>query len=144
MIYIAHRGNINGKNTIYENTTTYIKNALEKNLNVEIDVWLKEGHYFLGHDYPQIDINEDFLLQKNLWVHAKNIEALAALKDKCNCFFHNQDDYTLTSKNFIWVYPGKKLLPNCIAVLPETSNYTRDELKQCYAICTDNVINYYD
>ena len=59
-----------------------------------------------------------------------------------NCFWHQQDDYTITSKGFIWAYPSKKLTKNSIAVLPESSNYTLDELKNSYGICSDN-IEYY-
>ena len=50
------------------------------------------------------------------------------------------NDYTLTNKGFVWVYPGKPLIKNCIAVLPE--KYKQD-LSICYGVCTDNIKKYY-
>jgi hypothetical protein len=141
IIFIAHRGNINGAQKEKENSPNYIQEALNKNLNVEIDVWWKDG-YFLGHDKPQYEIDEDFLMNRNLWIHAKNIEALQRLKDKTNCFFHDIDDVILTSHKYMWVYPGKKLVEGSIAVMPERANYSISELMQCYAICTDEVETY--
>ncbi len=39
MILISHRGNINGKNEIRENSIFYIMEALSMGFDVEIDVW---------------------------------------------------------------------------------------------------------
>jgi hypothetical protein len=141
MIFIAHRGNITGKN-LRENTPDYIEEALHNNYDVEIDVWKIDSDFFLGHDNPNTKIDASFLSKKGLWIHAKNIEALHALHDKTNCFFHNTDEAVLTSHNLIWVYPGKTLLPGSIAVLPETVQYSFSALKQCYAICSD-IIGYW-
>ena len=79
-----------------------------------------------------------------LWCHAKNLDALnVMLKDNyTHCFWHQKDDYTITSKGLIWVLPGKRLIKNSIAVLPETVNYTPTELAECRAICTDYVLKY--
>jgi hypothetical protein len=141
MKYIAHRGNINGPDLGRENWPQYIYDALNLGYDVEIDVWW-ENKFFLGHDLPQHEVAEDFLLQDNLWIHAKNIAALWKLKDKTNCFFHNTDNAVLTSKNYIWTYPGKELTENCISVMPEKADYTDRELSKCYGICSDYVKNY--
>jgi hypothetical protein len=142
MIYIAHRGNINGKNPNMENYPDYITEAIKRGFNVEIDVWYINNEFFLGHDSPNTPIPESFLLDKNLWIHAKNIEALYQLHEKTNCFFHNTDDAVLTSRNFIWTYPGKKLMPNSIAVLPEPLDYNFNDIINCYGICTDDVLQW--
>jgi hypothetical protein len=43
-------------------------------------------------------------------VMQKTYETLEMLiKTKCHYFWHQEDDYTITSKGFIWVYPGKPL-----------------------------------
>ena len=138
MILIAHRGNIKERNPGLENTPAYIEEALNAGFDVEIDVWRKPGGFFLGHDAPEIPVEMPFLSQKKLWIHAKNIGALMLLKNSSNCFFHNADDCTITSLSYVWVYPGKPLAPGCVAVLPETVNYSNDDLKQCCAICSDN------
>ena len=49
-----------------------------------------------------------FQRSERLWCHAKNIDALNWLLgwDRINCFWHQQDNYTITSKKFVWAYPG--------------------------------------
>jgi hypothetical protein len=55
-----------------------------------------------------------------------------------HCFFHNNDDYTLTSEGFIWAYPGKMGEKKTIAVMPadnfDISNYE--------GVCSDNIEKY--
>ena len=59
-------------------------------------------------------------------------------KTKAHFFWH-QGDYTITSKGFIWVYPGKPLLKNSTCALPEKNNMNYSE---CYGICTDYINQY--
>ena len=54
MIYISHRGNLNGINPKQENKPSYIFNALERSFDVEVDVWFVKGKFYLGHDEPEI------------------------------------------------------------------------------------------
>jgi len=125
---IAHRGNYNGPNE-RENSPDYINEALEKGYYVEVDLWgFPEGvecydGLWLGHDGPQYSISIEYLLNRKdkLYVHAKNIYALGQLLNHdFNCFFHDADDATLTSKGEIWTYPGRSLVPGkSIVVLPE-------------------------
>ena len=70
--------------------------------DVEIDVWLVDNEFFLGHDEPQYKVHGTFLMTKGLWCHAKNIEAfyLMSLDNRIHCFFHDQDDVAL-DKSFI-------------------------------------------
>ena len=87
------------------------------------------------------------LKRKNkLWIHCKETTAVIELfnfnkKEKFlfNFFFHDKDKLTLTSKNYIWVYPGNQPIKNSIAVLPELSD---DDISQCYGVCSDFIINY--
>ena len=37
-----------------------------------------------------------------------------------NFFWHQKDDFTITSQGFIWCFPGRVLDGKAIAVLPET------------------------
>lgn len=143
MILISHRGNTNGIIETLENTEDYIKSAIDKGFDVEIDVWLTNEGLFLGHDFPHTPVKLLFLESYNnkLWIHCKNINALSFLKDKFNCFFHDTDEAVLTSKNFIWTYTGKQLTNKSIAVLPE-EKYTDKELANCLGICSDYVIKY--
>ena len=46
---------------------------------------------------------------------------------------------TLTSKSYIWAYPGKQPIKNSIAVMPEIHN---DDISQCLGVCSDYIQNY--
>ena len=141
MIFISHRGNINGINKKFENNPTYIQSAINKGYNVEIDVWYKNA-FFLGHDRPQFKVSQKFLENKKFWCHAKNLEALEKLqKLRTKYFWHQNDDYTLTSNGYIWTYPGKQLTNKSICVLPELNNI---KTFNCAGICSDFILNYYN
>jgi len=144
-MFIAHRGNTQGPNPEQENKPQYIIEALKNNFDVEIDVWLcKNNKWYLGHDKPQYAIDYSFLENEKLWCHAKNLEALSIMlqNPKIHCFWHQQDDYTITSKKFIWAYPGKKILPNSntICVMPEWNDFQFNQ-NNIIGICSDYVMN---
>ena len=89
MFFISHRGNISGPNKKDENKFEYIKNALNLGFDVEIDIWYYKNNFYLGHDEPIFKVNKFFLLNKKLWCHAKNLEALLNLKKikvRCHLF----------------------------------------------------------
>jgi len=139
MIYISHRGNLNGPDPSMENNPEQIIKCIKEGFDVEIDVWFLEGWY-LGHDEPQYKVDMEFLNTKGLWCHAKNIEALLQLRNyNINCFWHQEDDVTLTSSGFLWTFPGKKLTEMSICVMPEIH---RPDLSSCAGICTDYPIKY--
>tara|TARA_B100001250_G_C19778610_1_gene780791 strand:- start:543 stop:974 length:432 start_codon:yes stop_codon:yes gene_type:complete len=140
MILISHRGNLNGPIPERENSPEYINHAIKKGYNVEIDVWFKNKSFYLGHDKPMYKVKTNYLINKKLWCHAKNLEALEVLKKaKAHFFWHQKDDIVLTSKGYFWTYPGKKLFKNSICVLPENSNKKKFE---CFGICSDYIENY--
>ena len=58
-----------------------------------------------------------------------------------NYFWHQEDDFTLTSKQFIWSYPGKPYTSRSIIVMPEQSNLSWESLKvtNCHGICSDYI-----
>ena len=140
MYLISHRGNLNGIQKDKENEPEYIISAIDKGFDVEVDVRFENNKFFLGHDYNQFEINKEFLLNKKIWCHAKTSEALFALDEiKAHFFWHQEDDYTITSKGYIWTYPGKKLLSKSICVLPEKANYKEIN---CLGICSDFIERY--
>tara|TARA_B100000767_G_C19721827_1_gene517638 strand:+ start:986 stop:1414 length:429 start_codon:yes stop_codon:yes gene_type:complete len=140
MFFISHRGNLSGPNEKFENKIDYVQKALDKGYEVEVDVRFDNDKFFLGHDFNQSEVNKNFLLNKKIWCHAKTKEALSALeKIKAHYFWHQEDDYTITSRGFVWTYPGKSLLTNSICVLPEVANY--NEIN-CLGICSDYIERY--
>jgi len=144
MILISHRGNINGRIIESENNPSYIDDTICLGYNVEIDIWFINGKFFLGHDKPQYEISIDWIDDRShkLWVHCKNIEALSFLNKHdydINYFWHETDTVTLTSKKYIWAYPGKQPIKNSIAVMPEINN---DNIIDCLGICSDYIEKY--
>lgn len=139
MIIILHRGNTKGRNLKKENCPNHIQNILnQSNFQIEIDVWFKNKNFYLGHDNPQYKIDNNFLLQKNLWCHAKNLKALKELLQmNVICFWHESDDYTLTSNNFIWTYPNKKTIKNSIIV--DLNKNWKTKNYNCYGVCVDYI-----
>lgn len=148
MLLIAHRGNISGPNPEKENHPDYLFDAMRRGYHVEVDVWYLDKKWYLGHDSPQYNIDFDTMLEllcdQTIW-HAKNSEALEQLvhdEIALHYFWHNIDDYTLTSERIPWVYPGKRLFPGAIAVLPERGYV--GELHYCHGICSDYIERYAD
>jgi hypothetical protein len=143
MILISHRGNVNGKIPKKENNPEYIDKAISLGYDVEIDIWSIEGVLLLGHDEPQYGISQLWLNQRSqsLWIHCKTIEAMEWFNaiGGFNYFWHEEDTVTLTSKGFIWAYPGKQPIQQSIAVMPEIHN---DNITQCIGICSDYIENY--
>ena len=141
MILISHRGNINGKQPNLENAPYYINNTLKMGYNVEIDVWWYKDNFYLGHDEPMYKVEIKYLQDYRLWCHAKNIEAVIEFQKypHIHYFWHQEDDICLTSKNYIYAYPGKQPIKNSIAVLPELYN---DDLSICKGICSDYIKSY--
>jgi hypothetical protein len=146
MKLISHRGNINGRIENYENHPDYIDDTIRLGYDVEVDIWVVNGVLFLGHDEPQygIDINWINERKKRLWIHCKNIQAIEFaywFKDdeNLNFFWHQEDILTLTSRGYIWAYPGKQPIKNSIAVMPEIY---KDDITDCIGVCSDYISNY--
>ena len=58
-----------------------------------------------------------------------------------NIFWHQDDDFTLTSRNVIWTYPGKQFSENSVIVkLDYEANYI--EKSNLFGICSDYIEKY--
>lgn len=139
MIYISHRGNINGRNEFYENQPDYIDNAIAKGYDVEVDVWCRDTELWLGHDNPDYSVNIKWFYDRisKLWIHCKNIDAILYFKQcgyHMNYFWHETDTITLTSLGYIWAFPGKQPIMGSIAVMPEDG---LDDTSSAHGICSD-------
>ena len=127
MKIIAHRANIGGPNIKNENQISSIKKCIELGFDVEIDIRFLEENLYLGHDSPEVIITKEELLKikDRVWIHCKNLKAISfflKIDEEFNYFWHENDSYTLTSKGYIWAYPGEKLSTSCICVMPELNN----------------------
>ena len=150
MKIISHRGNLNGPSDL-ENNPGQLLRVVGMGLDVEIDLWGIDNQFWLGHDKPQYLVDEEFIcsLSNVAWYHCKNLEAVRLIKKITNCFepypytinffWHESDKYAITSRGYVWAYPGMPLDKNSINVLPELSGINSDE---CYAVCTDYPLRY--
>jgi hypothetical protein len=127
-----------------ENNPEKILHCLSLGYDVEVDVWYMNNQFYLGHDEPQYQVEQEFLFNKGLWCHSKNLQSLIKMLDLSiiNCFWHQSDDYTVTSKGFVWVYPNKPIIEKSIAVLRADHTYTLEELKKCAGVCSDSIKKY--
>ena len=145
---ISHRGNVDGKYPQYENLPEYVDKALNLGYDVEVDLWIDNDGFYLGHDEATYPVDLKWLTDRylKLWIHCKNLRTVEGLRDlqnnmltDLNYFFHNTDDCTITSRGHIWVYPGKQPVTNSIAVLPEWHD---DDISKAYGICSDYIKKY--
>lgn len=145
MILISHRGNTEGPNILLENTPNYIQSAIDRQYMVEVDIWKKDDVYYIGHDASTmnpVDINWLIDRRQWLWIHCKNREALdSILRLNLHCFWHNKDSYTMTSKGYVWCYPGQPAVGwLSVAVMPEKRIDLKDfKSNEYFAVCSDFV-----
>lgn len=147
MRLIAHRGNLVGSQPEFENRPDFIDRALAGGFDVEIDLRVVASDFMLGHDAPDHRVSEDWLRERvdRLWVHCKNREALDRLTgSSLNYFWHQKDDYTLTSHGFGWVHPGIVPYSNSVLVLQEDVSDRAKLMRaatefECFGICSDFV-----
>ena len=140
MKIIAHRGNIEGSNPEVENSLKQIDKCIENGYDVEIDVRYDPitTRLWLGHDEPQYMVTWYWLANRSkyLWIHCKDITTLHEFTTKTkgyNYFWHQSDDYTLTSVGIIWSYPNKVYTQNTVVVMPDNLF----PVLNCYGVCTD-------
>jgi len=141
MKLIAHRGNINGRDLSTENTPDQITACIKQGYDVEVDIRYDNGKLLLGHDDSQSEVTWWWLAgyAEHLWIHCKDFTTLTEFANNTsgyNYFWHQGDDYTLTSKRHIWSSDGKPYDKHTVIVVegePDVKEY------DCYAICSDYV-----
>jgi hypothetical protein len=145
MKLISHRGNIKEPNPYKENSPSYIDIAISSGYDVEVDLRFIDNKFFLGHDTPDYEVNENWLEKRKnkLWIHCKDLESVTQiLKNKNNFMFfcHSSDSYVLTSNGYVWVH-NLNLNINEKSIIPliNTEDIINFNNKLPYAICTDYV-----
>ena len=143
MNLISHRGNLVGPMPNLENNPSYISDAINTGFDVEVDLWFNSNGLYLGHDLPTYQISNDFLnlYKDNLWIHCKNLHALRYLSESDFIYFwHQEDDFTLTSNEKIWTYPYKDASDKSIIVCNDEES-TKKIIQEniAYGVCSDYV-----
>jgi hypothetical protein len=144
---ISHRGNLYGPNPSTENSPDQLLRAIALGYDVEVDVWYVDGKIMLGHDHPQHEVDKQFInkIINSAWFHCKNVQAMAFFDSQSlgyNYFWHQNDDYALTSHKILWTFPGLEVDDRCVVVMPEAYGKTRSEVINYWGICTDYCIEY--
>ena len=142
MKIISHRGFCDGIDKSIENKPSEIESRISEGFDVEVDLWVKNSKLWLGHDEGTYEVDIDWLLKLSnfLWIHCKSSESLNFLSrfQKLNYFFHDSDQYTITSKGFIWCYPGTDVIDNSVYLFPEKFSLSSSTIKEHnLSICTD-------
>ena len=143
MILISHRGNVTGRIPESENRPDYIQDTITLGYNVEIDVRMKEGQLYLGHDYAQYKVELEWLLERRdrLWIHTKDFESLDFLIDKgLRIFFHEQERQTIINNtNLIWSHDLRSISSKSIIPLLDLESIDKyGHLAQdVYGVCSD-------
>lgn len=136
MVHISHRGNL--KSNEWDSNPIRVNQVLDLGYDVEVDVWVAGGKYLLGHDQGKYEVTKDFLANNKLWCHAKNLPALnSMLDDDIHCFWHQEDSFTLTSKNFVWTYPGQPTTSRSVIVCRSIKEASYYKDMGVYGICSD-------
>lgn len=140
---IAYRGNIQGNKPYFLNKPEYVDIALQYGYDAMVDVWIKDGEYWLGHDNPRYAIPTHFLSTKGIWCRAMTREALDSMMNEkdIHCFMNGNDPIVLTNRNIMWLNDSTKLFDDmksdAVYFDPEGAEETM--YRNIYAICSNNV-----
>ena len=142
---ISHRGYANGPDKDRENNPKAILEMIAKEYYVEVDLRIFDGELWLGHDQALHKINEEFLdtYKNSLVIHAKNLATAEALfsTTKYNWFMHDLDLATLTSWNWLWLYPGGYSKKGVVLNFQDPYMFGYEK-RECFGICTDYPMKY--
>jgi len=146
MILYSHRGNLETANAKLENSITYIETAISAGFAVEIDLRMIGNDLYLGHDYPQYLVKQEWIHEQkeNLLIHVKDFNALSSILKNgydWHYFCHNNDPFAITSKGLSWLHSIENM-PTENTIVPLI---TYDLVKSyvwtnVYGICSDYII----
>ena len=145
MIFISHRGNLNGVISHRENAPDYVDEALKLGFECEVDLRMKDNIPCLGHDTPDHPVTIEWLTERKggLWVHVKEYSALVWLMENCpnNKFFcHESDKFTLVSNGWVWSHDLDNRMTNkCVIPLLSKESVATYNQNGFGAVCSDFV-----
>lgn len=156
MKIISHRGNLKGIDPFKENDPNHLDYVLNSRPTflIEVDVWgdSRTNSLSMGHDEPVHHVDPIWVAKhrNRLILHCKNREAMEIVSElngttnAIEYFYHQNDEYTITSKQNIWVHPRAVPAKNSYWVInDDIFNGDRDWLydwimkSAVMGICTD-------
>jgi len=140
-LWILHRGLMNGPDQNTENKEDLLWKRLSEGWDIEVDMWLIDGKFWLGHDKPTDLLKDKSLLNSSkAWIHCKNLMMLQYMTEKkmgAPFFSHDTDDAVLASNGYIWCYPGFQAGRQSIVVIPERVPHMELDVTLIGGICSD-------
>lgn len=106
MLFISHRGNLNGPIPERENSPDYIDEANSAGFMAEVDIKVIDDQVILGHGEQSYPVSWQWLSQRSerLLLHLKNREAVRVIPDYWShfrYFCNEKDEFSFTSSGFI-------------------------------------------
>lgn len=147
MILISHRGNVDNIQPKRENTKEYILEAIDRGFYVEIDIWMKNGSLFLGHDSPENEVSVDWLnkFSDKLFIHSKNYSAFCYFMYEnaipIPTFYHTIEDHVVIGNTkLVWSHNLEECNErSVIPLLDKESIKQIDRYPNVYGVCSDFV-----
>ena len=145
--HICHRGNLHERIQTSENKPQVLQSRDAQHLDIECDVWWQQGKLWLGHDRPEHEVRLEWLAQSpRRLIHAKDGATFEHLLQESgkraldiHVFYHTTEDYALTNKGIVIVYPGLPLLQGSLCMMPEytTNPYPLADREKIFMLCSD-------
>lgn len=147
MILISHRGNVDNIQPKRENTKEYILEAIERGFYVEIDIWMKNGSLFLGHDSAENEVSVDWLnkFSDKLFIHSKNYSAFCYFMYENDIsiptFYHTIEDHVVIGNTkLVWSHNLKECNERSIIPLLDKESIKQiNKYSNVYGVCSDFV-----
>lgn len=124
MLFISHRGNLNGPLPERENSPDYVDEAIAAGFIVEVDLTIEDGWPILGHKNQRYPVSWSWLHHraKHLLLHLKNTPAVWDISryTRFHYFCNEKDEFSLTSRGYIlyWSRNVKNDTVNRYCLLP--------------------------
>jgi 3-deoxy-D-manno-octulosonate 8-phosphate phosphatase (KDO 8-P phosphatase) len=140
---ISHRGNLDGANPDLENQPDYVLTAASSFM-VEVDAWMIDQRYWLGHDKPLYEVDRYFFFDSNILTHCKTIDTFLDLSrfPMADAFFQGSELVVKSSQGHLILHSSVR--PSELALLPPKTiwaspewRFTEDEPFPSIQVITD-------
>ena len=113
--FIAHRGLLNGPDSVLENHPEQLLKAAAMGYGIECDLRYITGTWWLGHDYGKYQIDMEFFKavafgkegddikhSPRIWIHCKTLETLQEMHRMRNLFRINPSTFEMSKSGLFW------------------------------------------
>jgi hypothetical protein len=140
MILISLRGNINGIEKNKENKPYTVNQVLKSGMHCWVDVWWKDGEFYLGTFEPTYPVNPSFLKIYAIWANAMDFTTLLKLTElnSAHRFFYKGEPLITSSGHIITDTIIDGYESSTILMTDESSQYSQS----LYGIVSNNILEF--